>query len=108
MTDAWRKAIEGQILKMAEGALRTMGMAVKSEGLGELQTYDGPSHKGHALLADTENFIKVEQDMTFVGMVGILDPPRPECLPAIKACSIAGISVIMITGDNKVTAEAIS
>eukprot|EP00930_Biecheleria_cincta_P031203 TRINITY_DN2165_c0_g1_i2.p1 TRINITY_DN2165_c0_g1~~TRINITY_DN2165_c0_g1_i2.p1 ORF type:complete len:1036 (+),score=236.67 TRINITY_DN2165_c0_g1_i2:91-3198(+) len=108
MSDAWRKAIDGQIQKMAESALRTMGLAMKKDNLGDLQTYDGENHKGHALLSDTEKFIEVEQDMTFVGMVGILDPPRPECLPAIRACGVAGISVIMITGDNKITAEAIS
>eukprot|EP00931_Biecheleriopsis_adriatica_P020101 TRINITY_DN13521_c1_g1_i1.p1 TRINITY_DN13521_c1_g1~~TRINITY_DN13521_c1_g1_i1.p1 ORF type:complete len:1040 (-),score=270.85 TRINITY_DN13521_c1_g1_i1:70-3189(-) len=108
LTDAWRKTIDAQIQDMAASALRTMGLAVKTEGLGKLQNYDGPTHEGHSLLADPENFVKVEQDMTFVGMVGILDPPRPECLAAIRDCGIAGISVIMITGDNKTTAEAIS
>eukprot|EP00441_Pelagodinium_beii_P040926 CAMPEP_0197627936 /NCGR_PEP_ID=MMETSP1338-20131121/6401_1 /TAXON_ID=43686 ORGANISM="Pelagodinium beii, Strain RCC1491" /NCGR_SAMPLE_ID=MMETSP1338 /ASSEMBLY_ACC=CAM_ASM_000754 /LENGTH=1034 /DNA_ID=CAMNT_0043198787 /DNA_START=59 /DNA_END=3163 /DNA_ORIENTATION=- len=108
LTDAWRKAIDSQIQSFAKSALRNIAMAVKTADLGELETYDGPGHKGHALLSDTDNFAKIETDMIFIGMVGILDPPRPECKPAIKACRIAGISVIMITGDNKLTAEAIS
>jgi len=108
LNEAWRRAINSQIESMAENALRTMGLAVKMDDLQDLQTYDGPGHKGHKLLSETENFMKIEQDMIFVGMVGILDPPRPECLGAIKDCRIAGISVIMITGDNKTTAEAIS
>ncbi|CAE7333410.1 ECA1 [Symbiodinium sp. CCMP2592] len=85
LTDKWRNAIEGELQSMARSALRTMG---------------------HALLAEPAKFAEIE--MTFVGMVGILDPPRPECSPAIEACRVAGISVIMITGDNKTTAEAIS
>eukprot|EP00438_Fugacium_kawagutii_P016376 Skav203837 [mRNA] locus=scaffold4932:92363:112059:- [translate_table: standard] len=73
------------------------------------QCYDGShDHPGHSILAEPSAFIEVENEMTFVGMVGILDPPRPECKPAIEACRVAGISVIMITGDNKTTAEAIS
>mmetsp|Transcript_54036 Transcript_54036/g.126188 ORF Transcript_54036/g.126188 Transcript_54036/m.126188 type:complete len:1039 (+) Transcript_54036:101-3217(+) len=109
LTDKWRSAIEGQLQTMAESALRTMGMAVKSEDLGELQTYDGSAgHAGHKLLAEPSNFAEIESGLTFVGMVGILDPPRPECKPAIEDCRVAGISVIMITGDNKTTAEAIS
>lgn len=61
-----------------------------------------------SLLKDPANFVKVEQEMTFLGLVGLMDPPRPECRPAIDSCRDAGISVIMITGDNKLTAEAIA
>ena len=60
------------------------------------QGYDGShDHQGHHILAEPSNFIEVEQEMTFVGMVGILDPPRPECKPAIEAhdCSSLGQEV---------------
>lgn len=55
----------------------------------------------------TEEYAELEQNMTFLGLVGMLDPPRPEVPISIKQCKAAGIRVIVITGDNRNTAESI-
>jgi Ca2+-transporting ATPase len=49
-----------------------------------------------------------EENLTFLGLVGLIDPPRPEVPAAVAACRSAGIRVIMITGDSPVTAHAIA
>ena len=50
----------------------------------------------------------IEEDLTFIGIMGIIDPPRVEVKHAINTCHEAGIRVIMITGDHKLTAKAIA
>lgn len=56
----------------------------------------------------TEDFSEAESGLIFTGLVGMVDPPRPEVKPMIQICHTAGVRVIMITGDNKLTAEAIA
>ncbi len=101
-----KRKIAASVEDMARGALRTIAFAT-SVDLGKYKDYNGAGHKTHKDF-NPDNFVKIEQNLCFVGLVGILDPPRPECKQAIMECRKAGIAVVMITGDNKLTAEAIS
>ncbi|KUI66000.1 Sarcoplasmic/endoplasmic reticulum calcium ATPase 3 [Cytospora mali] len=55
----------------------------------------------------TADYAKIEQNLTLLGLIGMLDPPRPEVPASIAKCKEAGIRVIVITGDNRNTAESI-
>jgi len=72
-----------------------------------LATADSPMSPKDMDLENSTKFVNYEQNLTFCGVVGMLDPPRMEVQPSIALCREAGIRVIMITGDNKNTAEAI-
>uniref|UniRef100_G3QA07 Calcium-transporting ATPase n=1 Tax=Gasterosteus aculeatus aculeatus TaxID=481459 RepID=G3QA07_GASAC len=72
-----------------------------------LATHDVPPRKEQMDLENSNKFVEYELGLTFVGCVGMLDPPRKEVIGSVKLCKEAGIRVIMITGDNKGTAVAI-
>jgi Ca2+-transporting ATPase len=75
---------------MAGDALRVLGFAYRR-------------------LPDKEGWDEsVEEGMVFVGLAGMIDPPREEVKEAIKTCEQAGLKTVMITGDHQVTAEAIA
>lgn len=101
-----RQSILNKLEAMTSSALRCLGFAYK-EDLGAFSTYDGEEHPAHKFLLDPANYASIENDMIFVGFVGLRDPPRQEVHAAIQECRDAGIRVLVITGDNKNTAEAI-
>ena len=78
--------------KMAKEALRVLGCAYK--------VIDHFPSK--------EEMKNIENNLTFIGMVGMIDPPRQEAKVAVEKCKTAGIKTVMITGDHKITATAIA
>eukprot|EP00331_Platyophrya_macrostoma_P034737 CAMPEP_0176439360 /NCGR_PEP_ID=MMETSP0127-20121128/19894_1 /TAXON_ID=938130 /ORGANISM="Platyophrya macrostoma, Strain WH" /LENGTH=1040 /DNA_ID=CAMNT_0017823609 /DNA_START=27 /DNA_END=3149 /DNA_ORIENTATION=- len=101
-----KKQIAAKVNSMAKKGYRTLAICMKKE-CGILSDYDGPHHKAHKQLEDFDKYAALESDPILIGVVAIQDPPRPDVKGAIEACRRAGISVIMITGDIKETAQAI-
>ncbi len=81
-----REKILGQAQTLAGEALRVLGIASKPDVTPET----------------------AERGMTFLGLAGMIDPPRPEAKAAIALCADAGIRPVMITGDHPVTAQAVA
>ena len=92
MTDALRADILAANKEMASKALRVLAAAMR----------------GYAHMPDSLEPQALEQDLTFIGLAGMIDPVRPEVKDAITLCRTSGIRPVMITGDHKDTAAAIA
>ena len=90
--ESYKKIISNNNENMAKEALRVLAFGYK-----ELD------HK-----PTKEELENLESDLTYIGMVGMIDPPRIEAKDAVKKCKTAGIKPVMITGDHKITAIAIA
>lgn len=90
--DNYAKVIREHNENMAKEALRVLACAYKEI-----------DHK--PTKQEMEN---IENDLIFIGMVGMIDPPREEAKKAVEKCKTAGIKTVMITGDHKITATAIA
>jgi Ca2+-transporting ATPase len=92
MTEADRSELTQANDELAKRGYHVLGVATKSDG--------------SEIIALSDEAL--EQDLTFLGLVAMMDPPRPEVAEAIAQCHAAGIYVTMITGDYGLTAEAIA
>ncbi|VVB75864.1 Potassium-transporting ATPase ATP-binding subunit [Candidatus Tiddalikarchaeum anstoanum] len=90
LTDSMKKKVLEENIKFASSALRVLALA-----------YKPLSQKAEVCNESLEN------DLIFLGLVGMIDPPRNEVKEAIKLCKTAGIRVMMLTGDHLITAKAI-
>ena len=85
ISDAFRQRIEAANQSLAENGMRVLGVAFKT-------------------LDAAKASPALERELTFIGFVGIIDPPRPEVKEAVAKCKSAGIRPVMITGDHPLTA----
>lgn len=92
LKDKQQSAIGETIASMGEAALRTIAIAYRPLQVGE----------------SIETASAAERKLTFIGLQGMIDPPREEVANSILQCHLAGIKTIMITGDHVITAKAIA
>ncbi|MCF6410507.1 calcium-translocating P-type ATPase, SERCA-type [Pseudalkalibacillus salsuginis] len=92
LDDSRKNGVHQAVERMGSRALRTIAVAYR------------PLKKGERITSTFE----AESNLTFIGLQGMIDPPRPEATESIRECQQAGIKTVMITGDHIVTAEAIA
>ena len=89
LDEAWRRRIEATNEQLAAKGMRVLGVACR-------------------MLKSVPPTAEIEQDLTFIGLFGMIDPPRPEVKDAVAMTRSAGIRTVMITGDHPLTAAEIA
>ncbi|NLJ59186.1 MAG: cation-translocating P-type ATPase [Tissierellia bacterium] len=100
-------ALNGRVIDFTK-ELKEKVLSVNTEFARSALRVLATAYKVWDRLPEDPSFEVVENDMIFVGLVGMIDPPRPEVKKSIELCREAGIETIMITGDYKETAYAIA
>ena len=95
---------EGQAIPLDGGAMRRAAQSLASEGMRVIAF----SRRDGSHVSGDLGHEHVREGLTFIGMQGMIDPPREEAIAAVAKCQAAGIRVKMITGDHAVTAQAIA
>ena len=90
LNGGWPERISAANERLAENGVRVLGV-----GFRHLRSFDGGTDE-------------LERELTFLGMVGMIDPARPEAREAVETCKRAGIRPVMITGDHPLTAQHIA
>jgi Ca2+ transporting ATPase len=97
ITDKLASLLNAEVIEYGKQGLRVMALA----------SIDNVTSDLAKRAKTTQEYTQLEQGMTLLGLVGMLDPPRPEVADSIVKCRNAGIRVVVITGDNQNTAETI-
>jgi cation-transporting ATPase F len=95
---------QGEIQSLEEERIRQQVEALARQGLRVLAFAQKPVSSSQTRVDHPD----LEGDLVFLGLQGMIDPPRPEAIAAVHSCQTAGIQVKMITGDHVLTAQAIA
>ncbi|KAI9017416.1 hypothetical protein BC832DRAFT_617978 [Gaertneriomyces semiglobifer] len=97
MTDQFVEVVSQQAQQMASGGLRVLALAMRRVSPGDAQSIIG-----------AQVHTAAEQQLCFIGLIGLIDPPKEGVKESVATCKLAGVKVIMITGDHIATATAIA
>lgn len=103
MDSDFARQVSKESSRMACQGLRVLGLAFRKAVISE-QVYTTESEDGTAVIPREY----AEADLTFIGLIGLIDPPKNGVKEAVESCQAAGIRVMMITGDHVKTATAIA
>ncbi|MCL2726329.1 MAG: HAD-IC family P-type ATPase [Polyangiaceae bacterium] len=104
LDDAHKKVILGEAERMSRASLRVLAVCRRELSTKASRGDEGPVSSR----TDGRPSLDIEERLTFIGLVGMIDPPRAGVKEAVAVCHEAGVRAVMITGDHKLTAVAIA